>query len=242
MTKYLFNSITLLYLLINLVGCSGIEKSNTVFFGGKIINPKTKFVVLYSNNLVIDTILLNDRNKFLGIYKDLDEGLYHFMHGNENQYIYLEPKDSLMLRLNTWNFDESLVFAGKGAERNNILVDIFLEDESEKKLFYQFNNLKPKAYQTKINSHIQSRLKTFDHYKKNHPKETTAYFNVLKTALTYPIYARIERYPISHVYVSKTLDFPEIDSSFYAYRKDLDFNDNNALMYYTPYALSLIHI
>ncbi|MFL3661785.1 MAG: hypothetical protein ACI6PN_08550 [Polaribacter sp.] len=236
MAKYLFNSITLLYLLINLIGCSGIEKSNTVFFGGKIINPKTKFVVLYSNNLVIDTILLNERNKFLGIYKDLDEGLYHFMHGNENQYIYLEPKDSLMLRLNTWNFDESLVFAGKGAERNNILVDIFLEDESEKKLFYQFNNLKPKAYQTKINSHIQSRLKTFDNYKKNHPKETTAYFNVLKTALTYPMYARIERYPISHVYVSKTLDFPEIDSSFYAYRKDLDFNDNNALMYYTPYA------
>lgn len=235
MTKCLFKSITLFYLLISLVSCSGSEKSNTVFFGGKIINPKTKFVVLYSNNVIVDTILLNERNKFLGIYNDLDEGLYHFMHGNENQYIYLEPKDSLMLRLNTWNFDESLVFAGKGAERNNILVDIFLEDESEKKIFYGLNNLKPKAFQRKINSHIQSRLKTFDNYKKNHPKETTTYFNVLKTALIYPIYARIERYPISHVYVSKKTDFPEIDSSFYGYRNNLDFN-NNALMYYTPYA------
>lgn len=235
MTKYFYNYITILYLLSTLVSCSGIEKSSTIFFGGKIINPKTKFVVLYSNNSVVDTLLLNDRNKFLGTYEDLEEGLYYFKHGNENQYIYLEPKDSLMLRLNTWNFDESLVFAGKGAERNNILVDIFLEDENEKKLFYEFSNLEPNAYQRKINSRIQYRLKTFENYKKSHPKETSAYFEVLKTALIYPIYARIERYPISHVYVSKKEDFPEIDSSFYAYRTGLDFN-NSTLMYYTPYA------
>jgi hypothetical protein len=235
MTTYLYRYIAILSFLITLVSCSDVEKSRTVYFGGKIINPKTKFVVLYSNNSVIDTLELNESNKFLGTYEHLDEGLYYFEHGNENQYIYLEPKDSLMLRLNTWNFDESLVFAGKGAERNNILVDIFLEDENEKKLFYQLSNLEPQEYQKKINSRINFRLKTFDNYKKNHLTETPAYFKVLKTALVYPIYARIERYPISHVYVSRKINFPQIDSSFYAYREHLNLNDSG-LMFYTPYA------
>ena len=69
--------------------------------------------------------------------------MYYFRHGNENQYIYLEPQDSLMLRLNTWDFDESIVFAGKGAERNNILIDCFLQEERDNKMFYELNQLTP---------------------------------------------------------------------------------------------------
>ena len=37
------------------------------------------------------------------------------------------------------------------------------------------------------------------------------------------------------MYTSRKESFPETDSSFYAHRTDLDYN-NNALMYYTPYA------
>lgn len=217
------------------VNCSGNSENAHTFFGGKIINPKTKFVVLYSKDKVIDTLLLDDRNKFLGTYDHLNEGLYYFEHGNENQYIYLEPKDSLMLRLNAWNFDESLVFAGKGAERNNILIDIFLEDENEKRLFYQLNKLEPKVYLNKIDSLINFRLITYNDYIARHPNESANYFKVLKTALIYPIYSQVERYPINHVYTSKKDNFPEINTSFYAYRTGLDYN-NDSLMYYKPYA------
>ncbi|AUC84475.1 hypothetical protein CW731_03815 [Polaribacter sp. ALD11] len=234
MTRKIYNFIALSYLLLSLISCTSKENSNT-FFGGKIINPKTKFVVLYSNDKVIDTLLLDSRNKFLGTYDNLEEGLYYFEHGNENQYLYLEPKDSLMLRLNTWDFDESIVFAGRGAERNNILIDIFLEDESERKLFYQLNRLAPTAYISKIDSVIDSRLITYNEYIKRHPNETTKYLEILKTSLTYPIYSRAERYPINHIYSSRKSDFPKINSSFYAYRKTIDYN-NNSLMYYTPYA------
>lgn len=235
MTKKISNYIAISFLLLVLIGCgNGKENSNT-FFGGKIINPKTKFVVLYSKDKVIDTLLLNDRNKFLGTYDKLEEGLYHFEHGNENQYIYIEPQDSLMLRLNTWDFDESIVFAGKGAERNNILIDIFLEDENERKIFYKLNRLEPKVYKKKIDSIIKFKIKTLDDYKMRHPNETDNYFKVLKTALTYPIYSRVERYPINHVYALRKKDFPKLETSFYDYRNNLDFS-NNDLMYYTPYA------
>ena len=235
MTKKIYNYITLAYICLTLLGCTNTKENASTFFGGRIINPKTKFVVLYANDKVIDTLLLNDRNKFLGTYDNLDEGLYYFQHGNENQYIYLEPKDSLMLRLNTWDFDESLVFAGKGAERNNILIDIFLETENERKNFYQLNKLKSKAYKSKIDSIIEFKLHTYSDYKEKHPDETESYFKILKTALVYPIYSRVERYPINHVYISREDVFPKIEASFYAYRSNLDF-DNNSLMYYTPYA------
>ncbi len=160
MTKNIISYIPFSLLLLFALGCTTKNGNSKTFFGGKIINPKTKFVVLYSNDKIIDTLLLNDRNKFLATYDNLDEGLYYIEHGNENQYVYLEPKDSLMLRLNTWDFDESLVFAGKGAERNNILIDIFLEVENERKLFYQLNNLEPRAYKNKIDSIINFKLDT----------------------------------------------------------------------------------
>jgi hypothetical protein len=235
MAKKIYNYITLSLICLTLLGCTNSKENASTFFGGRIINPKTKFVVLYANDKVIDTLLLNDKNKFLGTYDNLDEGLYYFQHGNENQYIYLEPKDSLMLRINTWDFDESLVFAGKGAERNNILIDIFLETENERKNFYQLNKLNSKAYKSKIDSIIESKLHTYSDYKEKHADETESYFKILKTALVYPIYSRVERYPINHVYITRKDNFPKIEASFYEYRSNLDF-DNNALMYYTPYA------
>ena len=235
MTKKIYNYIALFCICATLASCNSNKENPNTFFGGKIINPKTKFVVLYSNDKVIDTLLLNDRNKFLGTYDNLNEGLYYFQHGNENQYIYLEPKDSLMLRLNTWDFDESLVFAGKGAERNNILIDIFLETESERKAFYQLNKLQSKAYKSKLDSIVAFKLHTYNDYIEKHPKETESYFKILKTALIYPIYSRAERYPINHVYISRKDSFPKIETSFYEYRSHLNYN-SNSLMYYAPYA------
>jgi hypothetical protein len=235
MTNNIYNYIALSFLCIALLSCNTAKENSNTFFGGKIIHPKTKYVVLFSNDKVVDTLLLDDKNKFSGTYDQLQEGLYYFQHGNENQYIYLEPKDSLMLRLNTWDFDESLVFAGKGAERNNILIDIFLETENERKDFYQLNKLKPTVYKSKIDSIIKIKLHTYNDYIEKHPKETESYFKILKTALVYPIYSRVERYAINHVHISRKDDFPEMDASFYEYREHLDF-DNNSLMYYTPYA------
>ena len=114
-------------LLIGLISCKSENNKRATYFGGKIINPKSNHVVLFSMDKAIDTFYLDKTNRFIGKLDSIDEGLYSFFHGNESQYIYLEPKDSLMLRLNTWAFDESLVFAGEGAERNNILIDCFLD-------------------------------------------------------------------------------------------------------------------
>jgi hypothetical protein len=211
------------------------KKNKTTYFGGKIINPKSKYVTLHSMDKVIDTLFLKDDNTFLGTLKNASEGLYYFIHGNENQYIYLEPKDSLMIRLNTWDFDESLVFAGIGAERNNILIDCFLEEENNAKTFYKFNTLNPKQFKHKTDSLIQLKLATHNTYIENHPDETIGFKNLLKVALTFPIYSKIERYPIVYAKYSNTKEFPKTDENFYSHRKEIDIN-KDSLMYYYPYS------
>ena len=230
MTKYLLTYIVIFYTLL---GCKS-EKDSHTYFGGKIINPKTNNVILYAMDKVIDTLFLDSENRFLGKFENAKEGLYYFVHGIENQYIYLEPKDSLMLRLNTWDFDESLVFAGKGAERNNILIDCFLENEKDNKMFYKLNHLEPKSFKTKIDSILFLRGITFKEYVNEHPEETSGFNNVLKVALTHPIYARIERYPIVHLKYSNKKDFHNFDESFFNHREKVSI-DKDSLMYYPPY-------
>jgi len=224
-----------IFILISLISCQTSVKNNTTYFGGKIINPKSNNVVLYSMEQVVDTFLIDENNKFIGELKNANEGLYYFVHGNENQYIYLEPKDSLMLRLNTWDFDESLVFAGNGADRNNILIDCFLEDEKEKTLFYGFNKKEPTFFKRKTDSLLNIKQATFKDYVDNHPEETDGFFEVLKVALTFPIYSRLERYPVLYAKYSENGNFPELDNTFYAYRNTININKDN-LMYFPPYS------
>ncbi|MCG1036948.1 hypothetical protein [Polaribacter sargassicola] len=234
MIKYLFRFLFLIIIAI-FFSCNYNSKNSATYFGGKIINPKSNYVVLYSLEEVIDTFFLNKKNKFIGEIKNPKEGLYYFKHGIENQYIYIEPKDSLMLRLNSWDFDESLVFSGRGAERNNVLIDYFIQGEKDNKMFYFYNKLNPTEFQKKTDSLLDLKLKTYNNYVNNHTEETNGYKSFLKVALTYPIYARIEKYPVAHIKYSKEKEFPKTNKDFYKHRKIVDIN-NDTLMYYYPYS------
>jgi hypothetical protein len=228
--KYFF-----ILILVVFTNCKTATEDSSTYFGGKIINPTSKYVVLFSMEKVIDTLFLDTDSKFFGKIDAVNEGMYYFKHGPENQYIYLEPQDSLMLRLNTWDFDESLVFAGEGAERNNILIDCFLEDEKDEKIFYSFNKLSPTNFKIKVDSLTTLKLKTFSDYIENHPEVTSRFKNILKIALTYPIYSRIENYPITHTVTMKLDNFPKTDEKFYDFRKSININ-NDSLIYYSPYS------
>ena len=79
--------------------------------------------------MFVDSLKLDDKNRFLTKLDNHKNGLYKFYHNREYQYINLEKGDSLLLRLNTFAFDESLFFTGKGAEKNNFYIELFLLNE-----------------------------------------------------------------------------------------------------------------
>lgn len=218
-----------------MMNCTSTKKNSITYFGGKIINPKSDKIILYTKEQVVDTFSLDANNKFFGELKNLQEGLYYFIHGNENQHIYIEPEDSIMIRLNTWDFDESLVFAGKGADRNNILLDCFLDSEKDNKVFYKYNKLPPKEFKHKVDSLKALKILTLKEYLKNHPNETEGYEKMLNVALTYPLYAKIEKYPLAYTRYLDRKEFPDLTNDFYKFREDIQFNDHS-LMYYPPYS------
>src|SRR5690606_3647635 len=104
---------------------------NVAYFGGEIINPNNGYVMLYGPNEMEDTLFLDDDNRFYKKLENLEAGLYTFVHSGEYQMVLIEPQDSIMARLNTMDFDESLVFSGNGSKKNNFLINAFLENEVE---------------------------------------------------------------------------------------------------------------
>ncbi|MEZ8002146.1 MAG: transaldolase, partial [Patiriisocius sp.] len=71
------------------------------------------YVLLSHQDKKLDTIALNTSGAFDFQCENLQTNLYIIKHG-ELQYIFIEPGDSIMFRLNTVGFDESLAFSGRG--------------------------------------------------------------------------------------------------------------------------------
>lgn len=217
-----------------LLGCNHAPVCNSTYFGGKIINPKSNCIILFENEIPLDTFYLDKNNTFLGEIPSLHEGLFNFKHGNEQQYIYLEPKDSILIRLNTWNFDETLVFSGKGAERNNLLIDSFLESEKERRIFYQYYDLPPTEFSAKVSQLEKVKLDRYNDYINNHPEESDKFNDILKTALTFPLYSKVENYPLAHSAKINHDEHSVINEDFYKHREYISL-DNDSLMFFYAY-------
>ena len=129
MCKTGFNSSSVFAVLFALLLFSACEQGNQkgdAFFGGEILNPKTSNVYIYRDGEPVDTLELSEDNKFELEFHNIKTGMYSFMHGNEYQLAIVAPGDSIVMRVNTIDFDQSLVYMGEGAKKNNFLVQLFL--------------------------------------------------------------------------------------------------------------------
>ena len=233
----------ILIILLN-IGCVTTDKeSDFTYLGGEIINPKSNNILFLKDNVTIDTILLDANNKFLSEYPNLEEGLYSFKHGPEFQYLYIHPKDSILIRLNTWDFDESLVFSGVGAEENNFLINLFLENEKEDKLFYDYYELNPEKFESKIDSILNIKESNIIQFKNSREKVSSEFEKIAKIASTYTLYRKKEIYPLVHKRTLRLDDFPLINENFYDFRKTIDLNDKSLMHYhaYPNYVVSQIY-
>ncbi|MDY0781531.1 hypothetical protein [Tenacibaculum sp. IB213877] len=228
MTKYLL----LPLLTVFFIGCNTPNKSEFTYFGGKIINPKGEYVVLFDNDKVIDSIKLAPDNTFMGKFKGITPNLYYFKHGPEHQFVYLEPNDSLLIRLNTWDFDESLVFSGVNADRNNALIETFLQNEVDHRNFYPYYSLPVKEFKQKIDSTQQQKIAFLADYKKENKETSEDFLSVLEIALTYPLYSKLEKFIIDNSQ-KKTPEL--ITDDFTNHRKIASIN-KDSLMFFGAYA------
>ena len=230
---------TRLLLILTLIvqfSCSeNSTSSDTVFFAGEIVNPTSDYVVLYKNETVVDSAKLDDSNRFSFTLTSIDEGLHHFNHAPQLQYIYLEKGDSLLIRLNASPsyFDESLVFSGDNEEVNNFMIEMFLTYEDEEHLVYSFFALPPEEFSQKIDSLRRQKLEELELLLNNEETSDNAYA-IAKASIDYNSFLYKEKYPFYHKKKTGEDTFHKLDSNFYHYRTLLNLNDDR-LSYFKPY-------
>lgn len=220
--------------LILLASCNNSSSNScgSAWIGGEVVNPKKDYVILSHSRNVIDTIALDENNFFKYEIAQLEPGIYFFVH-NEYQALFIEPGDSIMLRVNTLEFDESMSYTGKGADKNNLMMEMFLQNEAETELMPAFYMLEPSAFEFKLDSLKQGRWNRYQEFKeKKNPSK--AFQNIMEANIKYDIYSKKELYLSANARKKVYNENFEIPASFYNFRKDIDYG-NETLRSYYPY-------
>ena len=241
---HLFPSIRIFSTLIflSLISCNKDFKSNDyrAYFGGEVLNPTNRFVYFSKDGVVIDTIPLQKDNTFFAQFDSLAPGMYTFKHDPEYQYVYFDKNDSIMVRLNSNNFDESVIYCGRGDAKNNYLMESYLKNETDKEKMFDVFDYDLTKFNANIDSTYNKNKKSYLSHKKdiNWSNEFDLF---AKATLDFNYYSKKELYPIIHKLRTAEDVFEKLPSKYYSYRKNIDLNDDK-LYTYSPFVVYLSHL
>lgn len=116
-------------ILVGMLSVSAFAQKNYMTFEAKIENKNgDKLYILGPSKYKKEFSL--DKS---GVFKDtlkVAEGMYRLSDGVENSSLFLKPGMDLKLKMNAKEFDESIVYTGKGAKENNFLAQTALYEEN----------------------------------------------------------------------------------------------------------------
>lgn len=205
---------------------SNSKRGDYAYFGGEIINPSNSYITFNNSVGNTDTIYLDKNNRFLHKVDSLKPGLHIYTHGGEYQTILLESNDSLFFRLNTNDFDESLVYTGNGSKKNNYLIKAFLNDEIENKTFMKTSHMEPEDFVEHMNKHRKQKLTHLEEFLFNKPS-SKLFETIVKSTIDYNHYAYHEMYPFGYFGNNKLIHFKDLPEGFYDYRNEIDLNNES---------------
>lgn len=229
-------------IFLSLLSCNKDFKKDDyrAYFGGEVLNPTNRYIYFSKDGVVIDTIPLQKDNTFFVQFDSLAPGMYTFKHDPEYQYVYFDKNDSIMVRLNSNNFDESIIFCGRGDAKNNYLMETYLKDEAEKEKMFDVFDYDFTKFNANIDSTYNRNKKSYLSHKKdiNWSKEFDLF---AKAELDFNYYSKKELYPIIHKLRTSEDLFEKLPPKYYNYRKNIDFN-NVELSTYSPFVVYLSHL
>jgi len=200
------------FLIVSIISCQTGKKEelNYVLFSGTVENPTSDKVRITGNDYKME-IPLNDDNAFSDTLWIPQTGYYSFAEGRESSAMFLNMGDQIHIDVNTAEFDETLSYTGKGAEKNNYLAKKYLESEINAPAFDQFfamnenefNDLNKLIYSQELDLLTSSSI----------PDEN--FVEMEKKALHYDHLANISAYEDYHLYLTKDEDFV-VSDAFYS--------------------------
>lgn len=220
------------FLLLVLSACNkNPDTGRDIYFGGVVINPYDKWVYLYEGEKPIDSVSLDKDNAFMFHLKEVPAGLYRFVVKPEYQYVFFEPGDSLMIYVNTLDFDESLVFSGNGDEKNNFLTEIFLRNEEETDKIVSFYQLPASDFVRKMDSLKALKIADLESLKKE-TDISDRFEKVAKGGINFLNFRARELYPFINASHLETASL-NLPAGYYDFRKEVDMGDTFLMSYYS---------
>ena len=226
-----------LLVIIFFFGCQNhLDKSHS-YIGGEIINPIGKKLTIFKSNSIIDTIILDSDNRFLTKIEYTNPGFYGFSHGNEYQLILLEPSDSITIRVNTLDFDESLSFSGLGSRKNNYLISLFTKYENSKRNSSKLFKLNPNKFKNKIDSLKLNEIKLLEKFNYNAKLPSTLFKEIATNTINFIFDSKIEAYRFIEFNNNEEI-YPR---DFYNFRENINYNNSLFVEFYQYYNFLFPH-
>ena len=108
---------------------SGFAQSeNLVKFTAKISNRNSDTLVIRGANKFLQIIPIDAKGVFSASF-EAPKGFYQIFDGKESSTLYLKPSSELNLTLDANEFDETIVYKGKGVNESNFLAQNALKEE-----------------------------------------------------------------------------------------------------------------
>ena len=233
--KYLLLFSKIALMSLTFVSCKNnfIGTNDVAYFGGEVEHPTSRFILFCKDGEVLDTIPLKKDNTFIKKMDSLPAGLYSFKNEPEYQYVYFDKNDSIMVHIDSYNFDESIVFCGNGGEKNNFLIEMFIKNEKDKNDTFDAFDLGLNKFNAKIDAIYNQNSKLYQ--SKKDEISWNSDFDVYAQALVnLPYYSKKEIYPIMHQLRTGNDAFESLPKNYYSYREKLDFS-NDKLIHFSPY-------
>ena len=204
------------------------KSDNATVFSGKILNNTSDSISIYKDNNMIYESVIDVDGLFNITIDTITSGLYTFYHEPEFQYIIIDENDNLQIRLNTLDFDESLVYTGKGSSKNNFLMDVFLRSENDELEINSKLDLAFDTFKNLVDSLYNKQMNSFKLFKENNILSNSSK-EIINTAILYPYISKF------HSYIIRNNIEEEIQKDlFINYQNEISY-DLDALAYFKPY-------
>lgn len=215
-------------------------KEYQAYFGGEVTNPTSPYVFFLKDSEVIDSVKLDEKNRFFFSFDSLAPGLYSFKNEPEFQYIYFDKNDSLMAHIDAKDFDNSLVFCGRGDQKNNFLMELYLKNEADKNNMFSLFEYNFDQFNLKIDSTQRANTRFYES-KKEEIKWSEDFDKFAKASLNFNYYTKKELYPKVHGMRTGNDVYETIPKNYYDFRKNINFNDDK-LCDYAPFIMYVSHM
>ena len=215
------NKLILFLSAITLLSCKQEEKPQYVVLTGTVENNVGETALVRGNDFE-SRVPISETGIFTDTLNIPTNGFYDLYVGRERTGVYLEKGNTLSVKLNAEEFDETLVYSGSLAKENNFMAAKYLWNEQH----INFKEMYTADEEAFLLKHAQITTALDSLYASQNIKNES-FKNLLDEEDKYSKASIIENYQEAHRYYSADANF-KVSDSFLSVLSNIDYTDTLA--------------